>query len=43
MAGAEVSRERLGPESCGPGISRALRCHLRVVQREVRQTEQECP
>lgn len=44
MAGAEMNRERLGPfsENCGSGISRVLRSHLRVVQREKRQTEQEC-
>lgn len=42
MAGAEMNRERLGPENCGSGISRVLRSRLRVVQREKRQTEQEC-
>lgn len=39
----EVNRERLGLENCGPGISRALKCHLRLAQREEKQTEQECP
>lgn len=34
MAGAEMIRERLGPENCGSGISRVLRSCLRAAQRE---------
>lgn len=33
MAGAEMIRERLGPENCGSGIARVLRSCLRPAQR----------